>query len=388
MPEFAFTKYARSSLMQVANLVLASLILNENLEAQTIAKFKAVSFSNQTATQSAGEFEDEFAPMVIVTKQLPALKNLAAQSASDADLILREDELVLGIEINGRARAYPINMLTGSTRQIINDELDGVSISATWCHLSHTGIVYASDVNGQRLTFAVSGKQWKKNLVMRDEETESLWSQIRGECMEGQLKGTMLKTLPSLVTDWKSWKTMHPKSTAAILNQTPENFTRDYDNDLKSVLVGIRDASGQKAWRFNDLIVVQTINDFYQGVPVVVSIDRTSHSATIFKRELGSQILEFDAHPDGRIVDRETESVWDLQQGKAIDGKLKGKRLVQVPSMVSLTEAWETHFPKSEYYVRPVQARNGTYSFTMVASVVGLFFFIGLIAILRVTSTK
>lgn len=206
--------------------------------------------------------------------------------------------------------------------------------------------------------------------------------------MKGELKGTKLTSVPSLLTDWKSWKTMHPKTTAAILHRTLEDFTRDYYDDPKKFLVGIRDASGQKAWGFNDLVVVLAINDFYQEVPVVVSIDRTSFSATIFKRELDGQVLEFDAHPDGRIVDRETESVWDLQTGKAIDGKLKGNRLVQIPSMVSLTDAWESHFPNSEYYVRPIQNRSGTYSFTMLAGAVGLLFFIGLIAIIRATSNK
>lgn len=42
------------------------------------------------------------------------------------------EELVLGVVINGEARAYPINMLTGSLREIINDRLGGRAIAATW----------------------------------------------------------------------------------------------------------------------------------------------------------------------------------------------------------------------------------------------------------------
>ena len=41
-------------------------------------------------------------------------------------------DLVLGVEVNGKARAYPINMLTGPRREIINDKLGGRSIAATW----------------------------------------------------------------------------------------------------------------------------------------------------------------------------------------------------------------------------------------------------------------
>ena len=42
------------------------------------------------------------------------------------------NELVLGVVVNGKARAYPINMLTGPAREIINDQLGGAAIAATW----------------------------------------------------------------------------------------------------------------------------------------------------------------------------------------------------------------------------------------------------------------
>jgi hypothetical protein len=43
-----------------------------------------------------------------------------------------DNELVLGLELNDEARAYPINMLTGPSREIINDTLGGIPIAATW----------------------------------------------------------------------------------------------------------------------------------------------------------------------------------------------------------------------------------------------------------------
>ena len=41
-------------------------------------------------------------------------------------------DLVIGLTIGTAARAYPINMLTGPRREIINDELGGRAIAATW----------------------------------------------------------------------------------------------------------------------------------------------------------------------------------------------------------------------------------------------------------------
>jgi hypothetical protein len=48
------------------------------------------------------------------------------------DTELANNELVLGVVVADKARAYPINMLTGPSREILNDELGGIAIAATW----------------------------------------------------------------------------------------------------------------------------------------------------------------------------------------------------------------------------------------------------------------
>ncbi len=64
-------------------------------------------------------------------KPLPAIENAAFVKAADATTI-GEDDLVLALSINEHSRAYPINMLTGPRREIINDTLGGTAIAATW----------------------------------------------------------------------------------------------------------------------------------------------------------------------------------------------------------------------------------------------------------------
>ena len=76
--------------------------------------------------------QDDFRPIVVVPKAFPAIKNADFVSATVADKVVRDEELVLGVEINGEARAYPINMLKGPSREIINDKLGGQHIAATW----------------------------------------------------------------------------------------------------------------------------------------------------------------------------------------------------------------------------------------------------------------
>jgi hypothetical protein len=49
-------------------------------------------------------------------------------SAPDAGYA--DGELVMGVEIDGRAKAYPVGLL--NEREMVNDELAGIPILVTW----------------------------------------------------------------------------------------------------------------------------------------------------------------------------------------------------------------------------------------------------------------
>ena len=73
----------------------------------------------------------EFDPIIVV-RPFPAIENAPIIAGADVVDEVIAKELVLGVVVNGEARAYPINMLTGPTREIINDTLGGRDIAATW----------------------------------------------------------------------------------------------------------------------------------------------------------------------------------------------------------------------------------------------------------------
>ena len=73
---------------------------------------------------------DNYAPRKVLPVPLRPITNPKIVSASDAEI--SDNELVIGVEIEGQARAYPINQLTGPSREIINDQLAETPIAATW----------------------------------------------------------------------------------------------------------------------------------------------------------------------------------------------------------------------------------------------------------------
>ena len=67
-----------------------------------------------------------------VIDALPPITQFEIKGAEEVSDQLSPQEFVIGVVVGGQPRAYPINMLTGPQREIINDELGGTAIAATW----------------------------------------------------------------------------------------------------------------------------------------------------------------------------------------------------------------------------------------------------------------
>jgi hypothetical protein len=74
---------------------------------------------------------ESFYPVEVVKRQ-PVLSGFRILKGEAAVGVVADAELVIGVEIDGHARAYPINIMLGPEREIFNDELGGRPIAATW----------------------------------------------------------------------------------------------------------------------------------------------------------------------------------------------------------------------------------------------------------------
>ena len=92
----------------------------------------ALIFAVRQSTRAAQrQPRQQFRPVRVI----PAQRAIKKAPVVEADRVrgqVTDTELVLGVVIKGKARAYPINMLTGPSREIINDTLGGQAIAATW----------------------------------------------------------------------------------------------------------------------------------------------------------------------------------------------------------------------------------------------------------------
>jgi hypothetical protein len=120
------------------------------------------------------------------------------------------DTEVIGVELDGQARAYPVRML--EYHQIVNDELAGVPIAVTYDPLSGTPLTFRRKVGDRTLHFAVSGLLYNDNFVLFDRETESLWSQFLGRAIAGPMVGTKLERVLTRQETTGVWVARHVDS--------------------------------------------------------------------------------------------------------------------------------------------------------------------------------
>ncbi|MBI2079796.1 DUF3179 domain-containing protein [Candidatus Micrarchaeota archaeon] len=153
---------------------------------------------------------------------IPAIKNTKFTSVEDADQSIKDDinGIVFGEE---EKRFYPYNILVW--HEIVNDKIDGRPVAITFCPLCGSAIVFSREVEGKALEFGVSGLLYQSNLLMYDSETESLWSQVRGEAVVGKYTGTKLEMLNSQIMTFGEFK---KKYTNGLVLSTDTGYGRDY----------------------------------------------------------------------------------------------------------------------------------------------------------------
>jgi hypothetical protein len=156
---------------------------------------------------------------------IPALSDPKLIDALDATY-LQPNDRVIGIELDGIARAYPISIL--NWHEIVNDQINDRQFAVTYCPLCGTGVAFSSKVAGKVTEFGVSGLLYNSDVLLYDRNTDSLWSQIMGESVAGKLVGEKLNPIPISHTTWRDWLARHPET--RVLS-TETGYFRDYDSN-------------------------------------------------------------------------------------------------------------------------------------------------------------
>lgn len=118
---------------------------------------------------------------------------------------------------------YPHDIL--DWHEIVNHFDDNFDISVTYCPLTGTAVGWDPIVDGLRTEFGVSGLLYNSNLMPYDRNSNSTWSQMRLDCVNGEHIRTTINTIPLVETIYRTAKTMYPNAQVLTRNT---GFGRNY----------------------------------------------------------------------------------------------------------------------------------------------------------------
>jgi hypothetical protein len=155
---------------------------------------------------------------------IPAIDRPKFAGAAQAGLA--DGDRVLGLALNGIARAYPVRIL--NWHEVVNDRFGERAIAVTYCPLCGTGMAFEAGSGAQAMSFGVSGLLYNSDVLLYDRKTQSLWSQILQQAISGPARGSKLVAVPLTHTTWADWRRCHP---ATQVLSTDTGFARDYGRD-------------------------------------------------------------------------------------------------------------------------------------------------------------
>jgi hypothetical protein len=289
------------------------------------------------------------------------------------------DDEVLGVTVDGAARAYPLKLL--DWHEVVNDDFGGAKV-VTYCPICRSGVVADREVAGRVRTFGVSGLLFRANLVLYDDASGSLWSQLQAQSIQGELTGTRLEVLPSSVTTWGAWRETHPNTdvllpppfSGTVLGEVRYNYEIDVYGRVRdiaqrypdygplgslewgdarlrrrAVVIGVEHADAARGYPLSAVQHDAPVNDAVAGLPVVVSVgrDRTLYA---YDRRVDDSTLRFREATASGVV-RAGGSRWRMATGRALDGPFEGSRLESAAAGSQLYwAAWLQFHPESTVY--------------------------------------
>jgi thiol-disulfide isomerase/thioredoxin len=297
---------------------------------------------------------------------IPSIDNPKFISVEEAEAFLNDEDLVLGIEVNGEAKAYPRKILVW--HEIVNDFVGEKPVAVTYCPLCFTGAAFERIISGDIVEFGVSGKLYNSDLVMYDRKTDSYWSQITGESIVGELAGSKLERLPLDTLEWKDWKNLHPNT--KVLS-TDTGFSRNYGSDpytgyysqdsiifpvdnldrrlhLKTIVYGIVIDGAAKAYPEEEVEEIGLINDVIGNIPVLVIYDQDSNVVRAFERTFENSTLEFKIE-EGELIELSSETKWSFR-GEGLSEIYEGSDLKEIIAPPHFWFAWAAFYPDTELF--------------------------------------
>jgi Protein of unknown function (DUF3179) len=279
---------------------------------------------------------------------------------SPAENKVDSNRLVIGIEHNGVAKAYPIQLI--AYHHQVRDLIGNQPVMVTYCSVCRSGRVFLPEVNGRTDQFRLVGMD-HFNAMFEDASTGSWWRQENGVAIAGPLQGAVLPELPCEQMTLGQWLRLYPRSLVmqpdpayATAYEELKNYeTGKGESDLtrtdslswkeKSWVIGIELGNESKAFDWNRLVKERVINENVGKTPVVLALADDGLSFVAFYRP--DAATRFLLQQDTLVAG---DNLYDLA-GRALHAADEKKtNLKKVNAYQEFWHSWQIFHPMGEKY--------------------------------------
>jgi len=218
---------------------------------------------------------------------------------------------------------------------------------------------------------------WHKGIMAIKDKDGTVYSALSGVAFDGPRRGSVLKPVPTLETDWGYWLKNYPGTVAyhmfekhqahdipksantEALKTRPASDKRLPDEEM---VIGLATPEGTRAYPLKLLSQQKVIRDKLGKQELVVLWYPPTRTAAIYAPRMENEKvpdrlkLEWnDQMREAPFMDKETFSHWNVE-GRAVEGPLRGKALAWLPGVQCKWVAWSAEYPHTEVYSPPQTA--------------------------------
>lgn len=307
---------------------------------------------------------------------IPSIDNPQFKPTHEIEYV-DDHRLIVGVRVGDTIKGYPHQVM--DHHEIVNDQIDQLPYSLTYCPLTGTGIAWNREINGETVEFGVSGLLFRNNLIPYDRKTDTHYSQMQMRGVYGSRIAEQLETLQVFQTTWDTWKKMFPE---ALVLSTETGHNRNYSGYLygeeyleedspplfplsieleDKIVIPFKKREYMVIDKDDDIDIasteIYTIEDFGPGVNleetkiadtdiVVIGSSDLDFAVGFEKQLVDGSTLDFEAVQNSLpiVMEDQEGNQWDVF-GYAVQGPRQGERLSPTLS------CYGYHFAFGEFFI-------------------------------------
>ncbi len=198
---------------------------------------------------------------------------------------------------------------------------------------------------------------------MYDHETGTLWGQVIGIGIDGELTGTALTTYPATQTTWQSWLRMHPDTKVLKKPLIKSSSYAGYNADAhrlgihgrqlirsklpaKEHVVGFRLNGKGYAIPLTSLKANRFVQFDADATPLIIYLDEAGEGIWLWRRDYDGKTHQFSRKwGNPKIAKSDDGRLFDLVSGSEDGGDVE---LAHVLTTRAFWFGWHNFYPESE----------------------------------------